>query len=229
MSVIRRQPDWYITPDRQIKRVRELLWRCGTNWEFTTDDIPLVPGFEAETGTELLTLDVNLGPQGSVKSLERTFKAGWACVQPPAGCIEHKWDGLLTDAGHLKVFDGIEESLGITEPTRGFRWVGLDPNANQNRSPYECWEDPEEAKKLAGTTVLNAANLFEGWVAGWNGTDSPYPNMAGLQFKFQTNWLTAPFLDLSSDKHLLRLCVVHARVRDIRYANPRVRELELVA
>jgi len=210
-------PTWYVQPEQQIRIVTEFLKQHGGGNGFKPADIPPVPtNFVPHTPTAVLMLVVNF------RSLQNTFNAWWNFITPPPGGYS-KWglELLMSDSKQLRFLPGINYPAGIY-------WVEFDPNTNQGKSPKSCWNDPSVAQKLASFHILIAAALFPDWVASWDRRKSPYPNMAGYQFKLKkTAWQYCPYLyrlDLADDGRQLRLLVELAYIANYGWSSPSVRE-----
>jgi len=210
-------PAWYVQPSQQIERVKEFLANYGGSNGFTPADIPSVPtNFVPRTPTDVLMLAVYL-PNSRTKGITRTFESWWDFVKTPTGYSKWRWDQLKSDSKHLRLLEGIEHRPGI-------RWVAFDPNANHGKSPQSCWDNPDVAPTLAGPEVLMALAHFPMWAASWNGNKSPYSNMAGYQFKWETAWCDCPYVNRRDDDRQLKLNARSAVNANDRWASPSVRE-----
>jgi len=180
-------PSWYSSVDAQIEKVSAFLELHGGQEGFMPTDIPAVPDFTPRTKTEVLLLTVMLPDKGRVKGVRRTFDAWWDFIVPPAGLTKWRWEELKSDSKHLR--------LARDEHKPGIRWVAFDPNAHQGKSPKQALEHViTHGTTLANAEVLMAVALFPEWVSSWNGGDSPYPNMSGYQFYWDTGWSVVPYL-----------------------------------
>ena len=180
-------PSWYSSVDAQIEKVSAFLELHGGQEGFMPSDIPDVPNFTPRTKTEVLLLTVMLPDKGRVKGVRRTFDAWWDFIVPPAGMTKWRWEELKSDSKHLR--------LARDEHKPGIRWVAFDPNAHQGKSPKQALEHViTHGTTLANAEVLMAAALFPEWVSSWNGGDSPYPNMYGYRFYWDSDWSHVPYL-----------------------------------
>jgi len=182
-------PSWYGQVGAQIEKASAFLELHGGGQEgFRVSDIPAVPNFIPRTKTEVLLLAVYLPDKGRVKGFRRTFDAWWDFIVPPTGVTKWRWEELKSDSKHLRLAPGVKYAPGI-------RWVAFDPSTYRGKSPEGALaQSVNDGTTLAHTEVLMAAALFSGWVASWNGTDSPYPNLSGLQCYAITDWSRVPGL-----------------------------------
>jgi hypothetical protein len=214
-------PDWYEQPEQQVARVVKSLARFGVTGGmiYIPSDIPPIPtNFVPRTSTEVLMLMVYLPDKSrSMKGVRLTFDRLWGLVVPPVGYSKWRWESLKSDSSNLRLLPGIEHRPGI-------RWVAFDPNTNQGKSPKSCWENPNSVSTLAGPEVLMAAWLFPKWVASWNGDESPFANMAGYQFKWESAWQGCPCIYRWDGPRQLELNARWAGNANDGWACPSVRE-----
>lgn len=211
-------PSWYSSVDAQIERVSAFLELHGGQEGFRSSDIPAVPNFTPRTKTEVLLLTVMLPDKGRVKGVRRTFDAWRDFIVPPAGLIKWRWEELKSDSKHLRLASGIDHKPGI-------RWVAFDPNTHQGKSPKQALQHViTHGTTLANAEVLMAAALFPEWVLSWNGGDSPYPNMSGYKFNWDTAWSGVLCLDRWDGARRLRLRGLWAGHRNGNWSSPSVRE-----
>jgi len=178
-------PSWYSSVDAQIEKVSAFLKLHGGQEGFRSSDIPAVPSFTPRTKTEVLLLTVMLPDKGRVKGVRRTFDAWWDFIVPPVRLTKWRWKELKSDSKHLR--------LARDEHKPGIRWVAFDPNTHQGKSPKQALEHLiVHGTTLANAEVLMAAALFPEWVESWDGNKSPYPNMSGYQFYWDTDWSHVP-------------------------------------
>jgi hypothetical protein len=207
--------DW----QSQIERVSTFLNLHGSGQEgFRPSDIPAAPNFTPRTKTEVLLLAVYLPDKGRVKGFRRTFDAWWDFIVPPTGLTKWRWEELKSDSKHLRLAPGIEYKPGI-------RWVAFDPNAYQGKSPKDALtQSAVDGTVLAHAEVLMAAAMLPEWVSSWNGGKSPYPNISGLQFYWNTDWSGVPYLSRWGGHRQLELDAFWAGYDDSFFASPSVRE-----
>jgi hypothetical protein len=211
-------PSWYSSVDAQIERVSAFLELHGGQEGFRSSDIPAVPNFTPRTKTEVLLLTVMLPNKGRVKGFRRTFDSWWDFIVPPSGLTKWRWEELKSDSKHLRLAKGIEYKPGI-------RWVAFDPNAHQGKSPKQALEHViVYGTTLANAEVLMAAALFPEWVASWDGGKSPYPNMSGYQFCWDSVWSHVPCLGRWDGRRRLGLGASWADDASVRWSSPVVRE-----
>lgn len=218
-----RPPSWYVGPESQAKRVQQLLDRTGC-----VVSIPEPPAkFAPRTSTEVLMLAAYLSCDNLhlEAGVERTNKVWWDFIVPPKGHIKIRWEEFKTDPEHLQLVPDETDPDMVKKHRSGIRWVAFDPNANQDKSPRSCWNDPEVAPTLASAEVLMAAALFPRWALSWNGSSSPYPNMSGYQYFDGRKWAMVPCIGEWVKPILLKQYVTFANKRKEEWSNPTVREL----
>lgn len=209
-------PSWYISPSAQLERVKRL--NVERQWGFSESDFPSVPeDFRPRTDTEVLLLVVYLPKRGKQSGPQRTFDELWQLTEAPNGYTKWRWEELKSDSEHLRLAPGYDHIPGI-------RWVAFDPNAYRGKSPKTALQSLSGDTRLAGTEVLMAALLFPGWASSWNGTDSPCPNLSGLQFYWNTDWSDVPCLSRWDDYRQLGLSANWADNADSGWASPSVRK-----
>ena len=207
---------WYVSPEQQLEKVRQL--NSEYKWGFEESDFPSeIPEFTPRTSTEWLLLVVYLPDKGKVKGLQRTFNAWWDVMTAPDGFDKVRWEKLDSDPKHLRLVSGTEHQPGI-------RWVVIDPNANPGLSPEAALKSVTEVTSLAGVEVLALAALCPGWVTSWNGKGSPFPNMSGLQFYYNSAWSLVPCIRRWVDYRMLKLDAYWAGDASSGWASPAVRK-----
>jgi len=208
---------WYVSPERQLERVKQL--NAEREWGFTESDIPSIPeNFTPRTATEVLLLAVYLPKKGKVSGLQRTFDELWQLIKAPQGLTKYRWDELKSDSKHLRSAPGHSHKPGI-------RWVAFDPNTYRAKSPEQALKLSEQDNvQLAGVEILMAELLFQSWATSWNGDSSPFPNLSGLQFYWNTDWSYVPYLYRWDDDRQLELSAIWAVSGSSRYASPSVGE-----
>ena len=208
-------PSWYSSVDAQIERVSTFLELHGGKEGFRPSDIPSAPNFTPRTKTEVLLLTVMLPGTAKKTGVQRTFDAWWDFIVPPAGLTKWRWEELKSDSEHL--------CLARDEHKPGIRWVAFDPNTHPGKSPKQALGYIIiHGTTLANAEVLMAAALFPEWVASWDGDKSPYPNMSGYQFHWDTDWSRVPYV--YRDGSEFRLYSLSAGLTGPRWSSPVVRE-----
>jgi hypothetical protein len=204
-------PAWYISPEHQLERVKQL--NVQRKWGFVDADFPSVPAnFVPRTDTEVLLFVGNLPQFKKLSSFRRTFNELWDLIVPPRGYSK------------ICVVDQMRRVPGY-QCRPGFYWVAFDPNAYHKLSPKAALEQSKvEGLKLAGLEVLWAALLFPDWAASWNGRSSPYPNLSGLQSKWQKLWSGVPYFRRWDDGRRLKLHADGADYAGDGWSSPSVRE-----
>jgi hypothetical protein len=66
--------------------------------------------------------------------------------------------------------------------------------------------------------------LFQSWATSWNGDSSPFPNLSGLQFYWNTDWSHVPYLNRWDGVRQLELDADWAGSVLSDYASPSVME-----
>ncbi len=212
-------PSWSVSPEEQIEKVSAFLGLHGGQDGFRPADIPSIPAnFQSRTDTEVLLLTVMLPDKGRVKGLQRTFDAWWDFTVPPNGLAKCRWEELKSDSKHLRLAPGVMYVPGI-------RWVAFDPNTYQGKSPEQALAQSKvDSTVLAHVEVLVAAALFSDWVASWNGSNSPYPNLSALQLHWNTGWSGVPYLSRWDGSRQLKLFANWADSAFDHWSSPVVRE-----
>lgn len=208
-------PSWYVSPQQQLERVKTFLEH--QDWGFSS--VPPVPeGFVPRTATEVLMLNVRLPKKGKQPGLHRTFDTLWQLIEAPNGYNKWRMPELKATAKLLRQAPGYGHEADIS-------WIGFDPNAYQGLSPEAALkQSKEDGVCLAGTEVLMAAWLFPDWVTSWDGRSSPYPNLSGIQFYWDTDWSHVPYLVPWDCSRHLDLNAVWADYSVEVFASPSVRE-----
>lgn len=213
-----KQSSWYVSPERQLEHVKQLNTERG--WGFKETDFPPIPGnaWLHMRRDEVLLLAVYLPKQGKVSGLQRTFDELWNLIEAPDGYTNWRWDELKSDSKHLKSAPGHSHRPGVC-------WVAFDASAYRGKSPeHALARRNEDNTRLAGVEVLMAALLFPTWPTSWNGDSSPFPNMSGLQFYWNTVWSRVPYLGRWDDDSRLELNTDWAEHDNPLWASPSVRE-----
>ena len=183
-------PPWYLSPDikpnAQIKKASDFLeLHGGKKKGYRPSDIPPCPYFTPRTEKEVLLLTVMLPSKGCVKGFRRTFDSWWDFIVPPTGLTKWRWEELKSNSKRLRLAKGIEYKPGI-------RWVAFDPNTYQANSTKQALAlSLNDDNTLAHAEVLMAAAMFPDWVNSWDGRESPYPLLSGLQFYRNPSWSLA--------------------------------------
>lgn len=214
--VLAKQPAWYVSPAEQLKKVEAL--NAALDWGFVTKNIPAIPGYRPSDPNEVLMLAVSLPPKGRKSGLYHTFDELWNLIEAPDGYTKWRRDELKATSKLLRQAPDYDYTPGI-------RWVVFNPNAYHGKSPEAALDASKaDGVDLAGVEVLMAALLFPDWIASWNGTDSPFPNLSGLQFYWDAGWSDVPYLDRWGGDRRLGLYAHWADDRSDRWASPSVRE-----
>jgi len=174
------QPAWYVSPRQQLERVHQL--NDQRNWGFEDSDFPSAPTNVNLRDGEVLLLCVYLPDQGRKRGLYRTIDELWNCSQAPTGYTKWRWD-------ELKAQPKLIRQASDCTYTPGIRWVVFNPNAYQGKSPEQALElAKQDNVRLAGVEGLVANLLFPTWATSWDGKQSLYPWLGGLQFKYDSDW-----------------------------------------
>lgn len=139
-----RPPTWYVSPERQLERARQL-------WPDIA--LPEPPKeFMPTTASEVLLLHV-----------PRPFNELWDRVVAPEGYTKYRWDGLKTDKRNLRLAPNKAE---YTEPV----WLVFDPEHGKGTRPDSLWGQ----SNLAASEVFSALIQFPDWPLAWfNGASAP--------------------------------------------------------
>jgi hypothetical protein len=185
---------------------------------FRSSDIPPIPIFKPNNKGALLVLAVYF------ESLELTFNDWWDFIEPPPGMTKRRVEGLRTGPEDLRLAPGIDYRPGI-------RWVEFDPSANRGITAEDALVRPlADGTSLAHVEVLMAAAQHRRWVMSWNGTNSLYPNMSGLQVRSNAGWSDTAFLNNwdATSQSRLTLGVWGARTKlwSQYWGSPEVRDIE---
>jgi hypothetical protein len=144
VNVAWQAPSWYISPEAQLERAREL-------WPDTI--LPEIPAeFVPQTGTEVLLLHV-----------PRPFDELWDKAVAPVGYTKFRTGVMKSGRANLRLAPNV---IDRTEPV----WLAFDPEANKGKRPDSLWGKPN----LAAGEVLSALIQFPGWCLSWfNGASAP--------------------------------------------------------
>jgi hypothetical protein len=206
----------------QIKKTLKFLNMVGVSDKgLQPCDVPRVPSnFVPRTPTEVLRLTVFLPDKYGFGGLQRTFNAWWWFIDA-SGLIKWRDDSLKSDSEHLRL------ALSIEQYQPGIRWVAFDPATYMDLSPQDALvQAAEDDTRLAGVEVLMATALFPQWIHSWCPGGSPYPNMAGLQLRLQSDWSHVPYLRQHGSGQRLNMYAGSGSTAPIynSCANPTVRE-----
>lgn len=185
----------YRTPIEIVKQAEIFLQINGRGRKgFRPSDIPAFPTSEPRTKRALLFPAIYLPETDEGSGLQRSFEKWWEYVVPPPGTIKHRVEGLKSGPDDLRLAPGIDYEPGV-------HWVEFDPVANQDMTSADVLaQSSTEGTSLAHVETLMAAAFYRAWVMNWNGKDSPYPNMSGLQVCTNGEWVDTPFLNRNRDK-----------------------------
>jgi hypothetical protein len=212
------QPAWYVSPERQLERVKR--FDRQRDWGFEESEFPTIPEDASLCDGEVLLLCVYLRGQRGKGALERTFDELWYLFEPPTGYTKWRWEELKSTAKLLRQAPGYDWKPGL-------RWVVFSPNAYRGKSPEQALRAAKlDNVQLAGVEVLMANLLFPDWATSWNGQDSLYPWCSGLQFRWNSGWSRVPCLDRWDDGRRLELDASPAGGVDGYWSSPVVRECE---
>jgi hypothetical protein len=208
---------WYPGVDVVQQRFTEINEKLGREL-FDEYRLPAPRDFVAESPNGVLLPIGQLAPKGKQPSLERTFDGLWKLYEPPAGYTKWRWDRLKADAKHLRQAPGYDWNPGV-------RWVEFDPTAYHGLSPENALkQSTTDNVQLGGIEVLWALLLLPEWVTSWNGTDSPYPNLSGLQFYWESGWSNVPCLRRWGGSRQVGLDAIWAAYAGGYWSSPVVRE-----
>lgn len=209
-------PSWYVSPEQQLEGVRWL--NAERKWGFSDSDMPSVPQNVTLNKGELLLLCVYLPKAGKQTGLQRTFDELWELCQAPNGYTKYRWDELKSDSKHLRSAPGHSHRVGV-------RWVIINPTAYHGKSAeYALSRRNEDNIRVAGVEALMLQVLCPDWATSWNGDSSPYPNLSGLQFYWNSDWSGVPYLRRWDDDRRLELRAFWADSGLPYWASPSVRE-----
>lgn len=205
-------PSWYVQPERQLARMRELNATC--QWGLTEADfqsVATIPTLELGEG-EVLLLAATLPKSGRQSSLVRTLTGLWAAAEAPAGY--RKVTYWYPTANQVQLVPGYKL------PSAGLRWVVFVPNANTGKSPKSLWDDG--VRNLATVETLSALLMFPDWPKAWGTGGDKRPNLAALQSG--AGWSESPYLHRWDDNQEFNLHSSWADNDVSSWASPQVRE-----
>ncbi len=209
----------YLTPIEIVGQTETFLRLNGKDRKgFRPSDIPSIPLSRLRNKTSLLVLAVYF------ESLEETFNRWWGFMEPPPGMIKYRVNGFKTGPEYLRLAPGIDWVPGI-------RWVEFNPGANRGITAEDALAKPlADGVYLAHAEGIMAAAEHKRWVEGWNGTDSPYPSLSGLQSRTSTGWSDTPFLNswdaTGQNRLILGAWGASTRLWCQHWASPEVRAIE---
>lgn len=133
----------------------------------------------------------------------------------------YRWDGLKSTSRFLRLAPGIDRRAP------GIYWYEFDPFAHWDHQNGHCVSDLWEAKvlNLAASVILDGIMTLPNWVPSMDGVKVPYINLAGYQFRLDTDWSRVPFVRRWPVGHQLGLYVRTASALNQRWASPSAREL----
>ncbi len=143
MARIQPTPIWYVSPERQLERARQ-LWPNAI--------LPEPPkGFTPATASEVPLLHV-----------PDSFYALWAKIVAPAGYTKDLWMGIEADKWRLRL---IPNKVEYTKPV----WLGFDPEYGRGVRSDSLWG----RSNLAANEVFSAVIQFPDWSLYWLHGASP--------------------------------------------------------
>jgi hypothetical protein len=138
----------------------------------------------------------------------------FGAFKPPNGCTKVNY---IEDA-ELRYAPGMK-------PTGGLRLVHFDPNAYAGLSPESALKAAKQDKlRLAGIEVLEYLMLNSKSGLTWDGKLHYYPNLSGLQQKYNGIWSGVPCLHFWRDDRQFGLYVRGAGYASGYWSSPVVRE-----
>lgn len=109
------------------------------------------------------------------------------------------------------------------------RLVHYDPNSYKGLSPNAAVQAAaHDGVRVAGIEVMEMIFVEPESALGWNGKDSPYPNLSGLELDYigDDSWLKSPCIGRLYDGSHPRLALLSRSIYDddLIWASPSIRE-----
>lgn len=199
-------PKWYVSPDNQVRWVKELIFRHGLV-EFSAEDIPKYPldyvKDESRPTTEVLMLAIYLPDKDGVDGLRRTFDLFVKELKYRTAEDRWKFDARDFD-GSNGVYRLRPYHKDKVKHQPGIRWVEYDPlrhpgvAINFVRHNYAQYD----SQRLAGVETMQVASMFSGlrrrWTSrvrvSWRPDVLPAPYIGGIEVDI-LNPVTETFSD----------------------------------
>lgn len=141
----------------------------------------------------------------------------WEAIMPPTGYQKVRY----IDAGiPLRYAPDMKSSREYD-----LRLIHFDPNSYQGISPKDALvRAKSDGVRLAGVEVLEKLLVDSNYCTKWNGSDHPFPNLSGLQAKYNSDWSHVPCLRRWDDDRQLCFGTDWADDAGSRWSSPVVRE-----
>jgi hypothetical protein len=183
-------PRWYVSPEEQVHTLEELNRSHGWQIDFPT----VVPRDEKGWLPWLPMLFFGLEGRDALTGVQRTAKELWRGNRPNL------------DFERLRP----NERNGWTYRS-GARWIAFNPDSCRGMYFRDAQQRCTDVR-LLGVEVFSALLLFPGWPKSWDGRETPYPWLGGLNVEegSSNTYLTTPYMYTRLVGRHLGLCLTAA-------------------